>query len=379
MANEEQLEIMKQGVDAWNRWRGENMDVIPNLSGANLRRADLRGADIREANLWEANLWGAILNEANLRRADLREANLWGANLRRANLRRANLSGAILRSADLREANLRKANLREANLREANLWRADLKEAGLIGTDLNWANLNGADLRNASLQSSTIIEANVSGMKVQGSQMRGTTIVNVDLRGVEELESVNHWGPSFVDISTLLLSKGEIPEVFLKGAGWPDEVIENILPLVRKGEYYTCFISYTEADDEFSEKLYSDLKDKGVQCYRWREDAPWGKTLWASVDEAIARYDKLVVICSEDSLQASTVLREIERALQKEDAMKKRGEEGEVLFPIRLDDYVFEEWEHHLKADVVTKYVGDFTRKKEYDKSLERLLRDLEG
>lgn len=50
------------------------------------------------------------------------------------------------------------------------------------------------------------------------------------------------------------------------------------------------------------------------------------------------------------------VIREIERALQKEDR-----EHRNVLFPIRIDDYLFDAWEHPRKADVMSKVIGDFT------------------
>ncbi|MFZ0961630.1 MAG: TIR domain-containing protein [Terriglobia bacterium] len=66
-------------------------------------------------------------------------------------------------------------------------------------------------------------------------------------------------------------------------------------------------------------------------------------------------YDKLVVICSQHSLESQPAIREIERALQEEDRDHKN-----VLFPIRIDDYLFDEWEHPRKADVVSKVIGDF-------------------
>ncbi len=61
------------------------------------------------------------------------------------------------------------------------------------------------------------------------------------------------------------------------------------------------------------------------------------------------------MICSKHSLQSPPVIREIERALQKEDREHKN-----VLFPIRIDDYLFDEWDHPRKADVVSKVIGDF-------------------
>ena len=77
--------------------------------------------------------------------------------------------------------------------------------------------------------------------------------------------------------------------------------------------------------------------------------------MWGEIDTAIRHYDKLVVICSQHSLESPPVIREIERALQKEDR-----EHRNVLFPIRIDDYLFDEWDHPRKADVVSKVIGDF-------------------
>jgi Pentapeptide repeats (8 copies) len=45
MANEDHLEILRQGVGAWNAWRGKNPLARPDLSGANLAEADFSGAN----------------------------------------------------------------------------------------------------------------------------------------------------------------------------------------------------------------------------------------------------------------------------------------------------------------------------------------------
>ena len=113
MANDEQVALLKQGVDAWNKWRDENPDIRPDL-----REANLGGANLTEANLsYEANLgYEPNLSYAYLFMADLSWANLQWADLNGANLERADLS-----CANLTEANLAYANLREANLGAANL------------------------------------------------------------------------------------------------------------------------------------------------------------------------------------------------------------------------------------------------------------------
>ena len=38
-----------------------------------------------------------------------------------------------------------------------------------------------------------------------------------------------------------------------------------------------------------------------------------------------------------------------------------------MLFPIRIDDYLFDEWNHPRKADVVSKVIGDFRRSENLD------------
>ena len=62
--SEKHVAFLKQGVTAWNAWRGENLDIRPDLSGADLSEANLSGA-----NVSGANLRGAIVVEANLRDA----------------------------------------------------------------------------------------------------------------------------------------------------------------------------------------------------------------------------------------------------------------------------------------------------------------------
>jgi len=142
MANEEQLSILKQGVEVWNKWRKENLDVEINLSGANLFGVDLNKANFFRANLSEANLRVANLEQANLNAADLRAADLSMADLTRANLIGTNLSEAHLRDVDLSEA-----NLSEAELGSANLTGSILNGTNLSLAKIGYTNFGTVDLR----------------------------------------------------------------------------------------------------------------------------------------------------------------------------------------------------------------------------------------
>jgi hypothetical protein len=76
MANPEHLEILKQGVEAWNKWRREHRDVRPDLRNANLSKADLSSADLRYADLRYANLGHVNLSNISLSGADFTRAKL---------------------------------------------------------------------------------------------------------------------------------------------------------------------------------------------------------------------------------------------------------------------------------------------------------------
>ena len=105
MADPEHLTKLKEGVEAWNKWRKDKPKIRRDLTDANLTDVNLTEANLRKADLGYASLTGAVLE-----RADLKEANLFGVNLRKANLFGADLRGANLRKADLAEANLEAAN-----------------------------------------------------------------------------------------------------------------------------------------------------------------------------------------------------------------------------------------------------------------------------
>ncbi len=94
MANQGQVDFLKQDVAAWNVWKARNPEAEIDLAGAIFSFADLRSANLRKADLSHANLQGADLSKAGLR-----DANLSGADLRKANLLDADLHGAKVTDA----------------------------------------------------------------------------------------------------------------------------------------------------------------------------------------------------------------------------------------------------------------------------------------
>jgi hypothetical protein len=109
--------------------------------------------------------------------------------------------------------------------------RPDLQEADLRGVHLRGAQLRGAHLRGADLTGADLSEADIGN----------TVFGDVNLSTIRGLATIKHFGRSTIGIDTLYRSHGNIPEVFLRGAGVPEDFIPYIKSLVgRPFEFYSC-------------------------------------------------------------------------------------------------------------------------------------------
>lgn len=311
MANKEYLEILNQGVSKWNKWRKAHPEVQPDL-----RKASLQGCT------------------------------LIGVNFRRVNLEETNFHKAILSSACLDFANLDRADLSDANLSHATLANAHLKETSLA---------------NANFHSAS---------------MRATELVNLDLSAAKGLGTVCHSGPSFISVDSIARSRGRIPISFLRGIGVPETFLSYIHEQGRSPfDYLTCFISYSSKDERFVKHLYDDLQNAGVRCWFAPADLEPGDKFRQKINEAIGRYDKLLLILSRHALGSDWVRQEVELARQRE-----RQKKEQVLFPIRLDSAILESREILARSIQDKRHIAKFENWQQssvYQKALKHLLGDL--
>jgi uncharacterized protein YjbI with pentapeptide repeats len=410
MDRDEALKLLKggpEGIDEWNRKRvfGEEIPSLleADFCTADLRAADLRAADLRAAQLFCADLRCAHLTDAILVAANLRSAKFGGANLVAANLRGADLGGADLtaanlRGADLRGADLSRAHLSGAYLAEANLRGANLGSSNLIDSKLRAADLSGADLTDANLRGAYLGGADLTATKLNHTILERTTLryaacywtsfAGIDLSETKGLDSVHHRGPSTIGIDTLLLSRGKIPEAFLRGCGMPEYLIENQKALIGSMEpiqFYSCFISYSTKDEDFAKRLHSNMRDEGLRVWFAPEDIQGGKKVHEQIDEAIRLYDKLLLVLSKESMSSEWVKTEIRKARKAE-----LGEQRRKLFPIRLVEFdVIREWVcfdadsgKDLAVEIREYFIPDFSNWKDHDSfeaAWTRLLEDLKA
>jgi Pentapeptide repeats (8 copies) len=214
MANQEQLEILYQGVEVWNQWRRENVNIAIDLGEANLSEAELSGSNLSEANLFGANLSGGNLSGGSLRGSDLRAVNLSDANLTETNLMQANLWRANLERAKLLESDLRGAKLWETNLKEANLSGSDLTNADLSFSDFTGASLVRANLGAANLRSTNFNSANLSYAFLNRASLVNTRVDQARVSGCS-VYGISVWDleSEFEDQKDLLITPRGKPAI----------------------------------------------------------------------------------------------------------------------------------------------------------------------
>jgi len=261
MANQEHLDILKQGVWTWNQWRKKHIDIRPDLSRADLSRAILWEADLREATLS-----GADLSGANLAYADLSQADLSGAALHNADFSRADLSGAKLDDANLTGADLSETKLGGVDLKGAKeITLAQLPNAELSGVimpngsryeealhredvmrlvqeaggssklvlhyrNLSHIDLSGVDLSDTDLYSTDLGGANLTGVNLSGANLQGANLRKANLIGA--------------NLSRANLIRAELSGAIL----WEADLIRANLSLVRLSGAILGFADLSEAN-----------------------------------------------------------------------------------------------------------------------------------
>ena len=392
MANTEHVKLVRDGIEAIREWRVKHPERQLDLENADLKGIKLIGgspldsegnrtcsthSDLSRENLKNADLSGSNLFNINISEADLGGANLTNARLVFSNLSRANLSNTeIVNGADLGAAILKESDLRGANITRVNVSEADLSGANLSSAMMHIVNFSKAELINTLFIKSHFSLAefdrtNLTGADFTDANGMWNRFLEIDLSGTKGLETIEHKGPSTISIDTLYKSQGNVPEVFLRGCGVPEDFITYARSLTTQPiQFYSCFISYSSKDEEFAKRLHSRMRDAGLRVWFAPEDTQGGKKIHEQIDSAIQLYDRLLLVLSEYSMRSEWVITEIRKARQAEGREKRRK-----LFPIRLVSFdTLRDWEcfdadigKDLAVEVREYFIPDFSNWKEYD------------
>ncbi|HLX63278.1 MAG TPA: toll/interleukin-1 receptor domain-containing protein [Planctomycetota bacterium] len=343
MADEEHFKIIKQGPAAWNDWRRAHPEIKPDLTGAYLSGREL--GNLRMANV--------DMSLSTLKKTNLRGSDFW-----RTDLNLSDLSGAILS----------RSFFGRAHLHSARLCSAELTYVRFIGSDLSGANLSHAKIAHTHFN-----DTDLAGADFSHAWISDTVFANVDLRRTLGLETVNFISPSSLGIDSIYRSHGQIPTTFLRGCGVPEEFVRLIPSLQFDSPLqFTCCLCFNALDRVFCEKLHADLQANGVRCWFLPDH---GSGLHEQLEEAVTFYDKIVAICSKNSMARPEFAQHFERALEIE-----KYDGRTALYCITRDDYLANDWTHAQKETVQGRVVSDFRhweKPESYERALGKLLRAL--
>jgi uncharacterized protein YjbI with pentapeptide repeats len=390
MAKSEHVVEFLKGVKAWNSWRLANPEIKPDLSGVEIHNEHYQSINLSETNLQSTRFRFCLFTDADFSRADLRFAILRNSTATNARFDDAQLShigpqvnfagssfvGATLIGCDFAEESFFGADLSDATLEKCNLMRANLIRTQMKGTLLSSCGLHEAFL----------VQAVVEGAKFEKCVFSQTVVAGIDLSVVTGLETCQHDGPSHVAASLEATARGiqkrfdklTSVEVFLRGAGVPDEYLATFRATVQKPfEFYSCFISYSHTDADFARRLYNDLQMTGIRCWLDEHALLPGDDIFSEVDKAIRSWDKLILCCSRASLDSWWVARELDTAFEKERNLHKAGKVDTLaIIPIDLDGFLFQWTGSHaasLKKRLAANFTGWQTNIRSYQKPLNLL------
>ena len=186
MANQQHIEWLKEGVEAWNK-RREAVVFRPDLSGYNFAPTDplavmmnippIPMEELRHLPEPPSGWIGARLHGINLVDANLQHTRFDNADLTDANLHAANMENAVFNQAFLCRANMRNSRLSHAQIVQANL----------VGADLTNARLNNAHLQGASLTDANFTGANLTEAWLASTWTTRTNFVRANLADVRYL------------------------------------------------------------------------------------------------------------------------------------------------------------------------------------------------
>lgn len=245
---------------------------------------------------------------------------------------------------------------------------------------------------NSDIEDSSFVHFNLSETQFKKCTLIKTSFIDCTLKPntIDKTNTVRGEEFAFIDFQTIIKSDSLKEDVLSNCFGINDtEVKKHIHSITRKIEYQTVFISYSLKDKIIANVIYDYLHQKGINLFLWEHDALGGENLKKIMRDNIKKHDRLLFISSENSIKSKACQFELSQGRNKQNA-----EWRNILFPIHIDDYLFqvnkedikplssqdEYWENILELREINSL--DFTnarnpKGKEFERKINELLKGL--
>jgi uncharacterized protein YjbI with pentapeptide repeats len=203
MTQNEYIEILKKGVNVWNKWRLNNIGFCPtfhqiqlenyNFASYNFEGTSFYGCKLKGCNFDNANFSKALIS-SDCSNSSFRGVNMKSANIVGGNISFSNFSGSNLKNIVIEESNANNSKFVNVDLRRAVLWssfiNADFTGSCLIGTSLKWTNLTNAILINVDLRETQLVDTILIDATLQDCNIHGISTWNLKTDGCLQLNLV---------------------------------------------------------------------------------------------------------------------------------------------------------------------------------------------
>jgi hypothetical protein len=345
---------------------------LPNsdLSGLNLSNLNFCGSDFSNSDFSDSNLYNSVLHASILEKTNFNETNLSSCDFSETNLTDSKIISCQISNVDFTDAKLTSVTFDHLELE-----RAIFSRTFFLNADFNNVNLTDSWFDSCLIYSSNFNQCSLVDTKIINTPLECFINSKID----EMFDMTIDWksiGQSIseVDLPTFLRKCG-IPELI---SIYLIDSVKTLDPDMIFKYMQKVFISYGSPDVEFARKLKKFLTKNGVSTWFFEEDADFGQKLHKMMRENINKYDRVLLICSEQSLSRPGVLNEIEQTLSRE-AREAREGGSSIFIPINLDDYIFSDKfrSKDISQEILDRVAADFTNDENFEPQLRRLLKIL--
>ncbi|MCM4160883.1 TIR domain-containing protein [Antarcticibacterium flavum] len=122
------------------------------------------------------------------------------------------------------------------------------------------------------------------------------------------------------------------------------DIKEYLIDLTTEIQFQSIFISYSFADKKFAKSINETLQRRGIMTFLWELDSPGGKPLKDIMVDNIKEKDRILFIASKDSIKSRACQFELTQGRKKQEMSWE-----DVLFPIHIDNYLFETTKERIR------------------------------
>ena len=327
-----------------------------------------------------------VVEDCSFDNCDLRAATFYRIVFAKCTFRDATLQAARLDNASFIDCSFESAVITEATFVGSKLTRCNLVDADLSDSLLDVTTINDCDLTRSRLTAVRFTRCDISRGVATGCDLRRAVFIGtpLDIFANSIEVTADSDGFSFDWQSVVASIRAPHLDRFLAKSLAPDLFVIYMTSCARALDpamlfklMRSTFISYGGPDVAFARRLQEALQRAGVKTFFFEKHAVPGTKLHDVMRDGVNTYDRVILICSEASLERPGVLTEIEQTLARE----ARDGGATYLVPLTIDDHVFK-WaptKPGIAQEVRDRVVADFRGAADQPAIFEEGLRRLLG